>query len=148
MKTKSKLSLATFLTLGFIWGMISGFTSSIQVTKEQAIQRAEQFIIDNGYTHLPAKKSKLSYELFDSYEKDMDLVLKRRKNTLQVKAFCYGEDKDSWDIGFLFTRVDLNKLDATQRKGNLPGRAVIVSKDGKGIRMAHKDPLFSSFKKI
>jgi hypothetical protein len=148
MKINYRISILTILTIGLIWGIISAFTTNSPLTKEQAIKRAEQFIIDNGYTNLPANKSKLSYELFDRYESEIDIVLKRRKNTLQLKAFCIAEDKDKWDVGFLSTSVDLIKLDSKQRQTNLSGRAVIVMKDGKEIRIAHKDPLFSFFKKL
>lgn len=109
---------------------------------------AEQFIIDNGYSQLPADKSKLSYELFDQFENNVDSLLKTRYNTLHTKAFCIGEGQDRWDVGFLSTSVDLNKLDSAQRETNLSGRAVIVMKDGKEIRIAHKEPLFSSFIKL
>jgi hypothetical protein len=128
------------------WGLTSCQTKDPM--KEQAIKLAEQFIIDNGYTSLPADKSKLSYELFDQLENNVDSILKRRHNTLQSKAFCISENKDRWNVGFLSTEVNLSKLDSKQRQTDLPGRAVIVMKDGKEIRIAHKDPLFSRFIKL
>ncbi|HLG02297.1 MAG TPA: hypothetical protein VI731_01800 [Bacteroidia bacterium] len=118
------------------------------MTKGQAVKLAEQFIKRNGYTTSPADTSKISYELNDQYENRIDSVLKRRYNTLQPKAFCIKEVNDSWHIGFLSTSVDLSKLDSIQRQSNLPGRAVIVMKNGSEIRMAHKDPLFAYFKKL
>lgn len=118
---------------------------NVKSKKEEAIELAEQFIIDNGYTDLPADKSKLSYELF---EKNADAVLEKRFNTLHRKAFCVSEDEDRWHIGFLSTNVDRNKLDSMQLKADLPGRAVTVMKNTNEVKMAHKTPLFSHFEKL
>ena len=148
MKNIYKIFSLTILSVVLVWVLTSAFQTADQMTKEQAVKLAEQFIIDNGYTNLPADKSKLSYELFDQYENNVDSILKRRHNTLQPKAFCISEDKDRWDVGFLSTGVDLSKLDSIQRQTNLSGRVVIVMKDGKEIRIAHKDPLFSYFIKL
>jgi hypothetical protein len=128
-------------------GLISAFQSNEPLTEEQAIKLAEQFIIDNGYTNLPANQSKLTYELFDNKD-NIDDMMKNRKNTLHAKAFCISENNSEWHIGFLSTKVNPGKINAARRQKDLPGRAVIVSKDGKGIRMAHKEPLFSRFKKL
>jgi len=144
-----KIFIRTILMLVLIWTLISSFQIGDTLTQEQAIKLAEKFIIDNGYTSLPANKSKLSYELFDQLgNNNVDSILKWRHNTLQTKAFCIGGDKTRWDVGFLSTSVDLNKLDSIQRQTDLSGRAVIVMKGGKEIRIAHKDPRFSSFKKL
>lgn len=123
------------------------FQTNGSITKEQAVSLAERFIAENGYTTLPANKSTLSRELTDVYE-NIDTLLKYRYNTLHSKAFCFGKNEDSWDIGFLSTTINLNKLDSLARQSNLEGKAVIVSTDGKNIRMAHKTPLFSHFKKM
>tara|TARA_B110000908_G_scaffold122749_1_gene143960 strand:- start:76 stop:516 length:441 start_codon:yes stop_codon:yes gene_type:complete len=141
-----KSSLLTIIVFGIIWGFTSSFQQTNELTKEQVIELAEQFIIDNGYTNLPANKTKLNYELFD--KKNKDSVVARRKNKLHKKAFCISERDDRWDVGFLSTNVDLNKIDSTERETDLPGRAVIVMKNGKEIRIAHKDPLFSYFEKL
>lgn len=131
-----------------IWALIAACRPREGMTKEQAIKLAEQFIIDNGYTSLPPDTSKLSYELFDALEKSVDTILSRRRNTLHVKAFCISERNDRWDVGFLLTEVELKALNTIQRQSDLPGRAVIVTKDRKEISMAHKDPLFSRFQKL
>ena len=141
-----KSSLLVIIAVGIIWGFTSSFQKTNELTKEQAIKYAEQFIIDNGYTNLPANKTKLNYELLD--ENDVDKVIARRKNTLHKKAFCISENEDRWDVGFLSTSIELNKLDSEKRKTDLSGRAVIVMKNGKQIRIAHKEPLFSYFEKL
>ncbi|MBL4643492.1 MAG: hypothetical protein JKY44_07875 [Flavobacteriaceae bacterium] len=143
-----KTSLFTIIVFGIIWGFTSSFQKPNELTKEQAIELAEQFIVDNGYTNLPANKTKLNTELFDRYENNVDRVLNRRSNTLHKKAFCFSENKNQWDIGFLSTSVDIKKLDSIKKQTNLSGRAIIVLKNGKEIRIAHKEPLFSYFEKL
>ena len=143
-----RISILTIILLALVWGLSSAFRANDLVTQEQAIKLAEQFIIENGYTNLPADKLKLSYELFDSYENNIDSILSIRHNTLLPKAFCISENPDRWNVGFLLTTVDLSKLDSAQLKSNLHGRAVIVMKDGNCIRIAHKNPAFSHFKKL
>jgi hypothetical protein len=143
-----KTSLFSIIILGLFWGLTSSFQRTSKLTKKQAIELAEQFIIDNGYTTQPANKSELNKELFDRYESNIDSILIRRSNTLHRKAFCISENEDRWGVGFLSTNIDINKLDSIKRQTNLPGRAVIVMKDGKKIRIAHKEPLFSYFEKL
>lgn len=145
---KIRIFSLTILSALIFCGLISSFQTNYSLTKEQAIKLAEKFIVENGYTNLPANKSNLSYELFDQNENNIVKILKRRHNTLQPKAFCISENNDKWDVGFLSVGVDLSKLDSLQRNTNLSGRAVIVMKDGKQIRISHKDPLFSHFKKL
>ena len=146
---KINLKIFTFkiLILSLFLGVTSGFKSSDQLSKEEAIKLAEKFIVDNGYTSLPSDKSKLSYELFDS-ENNVDYILKGTRNSLNPKAFCISEDTDRWNVGFLSSSVDKSKLNSSQRNSNLKGRAVIVMKSGNEIRIAHKEPLFSYFEKL
>jgi len=142
-----KISKLTYLFVFLVLGLTFAFRTNDSLSKEKAIKLAEQFIIDNGYTNFPADKSKISYELFES-KNNLDDILKSRHNTLQPKAFCISEGKDRWDVGFVSVGVDLAKLDSMQRQTDLTGRAVIVMKNRREIRLAHKDPLFSHFKKL
>ncbi len=119
-----------------------------QIPKDEAVKKAEQFISVNGYTNLPADTSKISYELFDQLEENVDSVIKQRSNTLQPKAFCISENKDRWNVGFLLTSINSSELNSSDLKTDLPGRAVIVMKDQSEIRLAHKEPLFSRFEKL
>ena len=148
MKNIIKIFTLIFIVVAFVWGLTSVFLTNGSLTQEQAIKLAEKFIIDNGYSSLPGDKSKISYELFDRYENNVDSIFRQRHNSLNPKAFCIYENKDSWDIGFLSSSYDLSKLDYNLRQTDLSGRAVIVMKDSKKIRIAHKDPRFSYFKKL
>jgi hypothetical protein len=138
----------TFVLLGFFLMLITAFKTNEVVTREQAIILSEQFVINNGYTSLPADTSKLSYELFDSYRESINSMLQERHNKLHPKAFCISEDDDRWDVGFLSTSINVGKLDSISRQTDLSGRAIIVYKNGKEIRIAHKFPVFSRFEKL
>ncbi len=127
------------------------FRNPPKITQTQAILLAETFIKDNGYTEAPADKSKIQYELLDRLiegKSTIDTILKRRHNALHPKAYYFSEDKWGIDIGFLSSNVKVDTLYSNQWKTNLPGRAVIVSKDGSEVRIAHKDPIFSTWKRI
>ncbi len=50
--------------------------------------------------------------------------------------------------GFLYTAVELDKLDTVKRNSDLPGRSVTITGDNNYIEMDHKDPLFSRFQKL
>ena len=118
------------------------------INQEQAIKLAEDFIRYNGYTIDMADKSKLSYELFDGLLPNDDSIIKHRSNSLHSKAFCISESKEGWHIGFLSTNVNLDKLDSDQRQLELSGRTVFVSKNAEEIRIDHKEPRFSLFRKL
>lgn len=138
----------TTITLIFV-GLFSLRLTNKTMSVEEAVNRAEIFVRDNGYTIVLVKNTKnLSYELFDYREPNDDSILIRRHNTLQSKAFCYIRDKNEWYIGFLSSSVNLDQLDSIEINSNLAGRAVIVNDNGKEIRIAHKTPLFSYFTKI
>lgn len=119
-----------------------------ELTEQSAVELAEQFVKDNGYTDSPANKSNISFELMDQTGEDLSVILERRRNTLHPKAFCISEDNGVWHIGFLAHSVDISNLDALELNNDLSGRAVVVDRASHKVRMAHKDPLFSFFRKL
>ena len=118
-----------------------------EIDLKEAVQLADNFVRINGYTLEPGDSTQLQYELFDHLNKHNSDILKSRHNTLQAHAFCYYEDENAWHIGYLLASVKPNE-NGLEGPTNLPGRAVKVMKTGKEITMVHKDPLFSSFKKL
>lgn len=132
------------LIAGMIFQSFSVKQTKKEISQSEAIRLAEEFIIENGYTFEKPNESKMKFEMFD---REINKVIKERHNTLQKKAFCISKDKE-WNIGFLSTNVKLKKMTIEQKKGDLDGRAVKVSLDGKKISIAHKDPLFSFFEKL
>lgn len=148
-KLSIKSLILTFVLIGFFLMLITAFKTNEVVTREQAIILSEQFVINNGYTSLPADTSRLRYELFDSQYKNIDSLLKKRHNMLHPKAFCISEDEDRWHVGFLYSRKIINhELDSISRQIDLEGRAIIVFKNGENIKIAHKTPVFSRFEKL
>lgn len=119
-----------------------------ELTETEAVNLAEQFVKDNGYTDAPANESSISFELMDQTGDDVSVILERRHNTLHPKAFCISEDNGVWHIGFLAHRVDISNMEALELNSDLSGRAVIVDRKSHKVRMAHKDPLFSFFRKL
>ena len=141
---KAVFGLVAIIMLCYVYDISQTNTT---VTKEMAIKKAEQFIADNGYTTKPADKSKIVYELLDEDGKGgINAILKQRYNTLKPKAICISYDNENWEIGFLDVNASLP--DSVIMLPNLPGRAVLVSKNGKKTRIAHKTPLFSFFEKL
>jgi hypothetical protein len=141
---------STSVILSFILLIVLTSAAVIdKISEQQAIQLAQQFIKDNGYTKAPADRSKIKYELLDAFGNgNIDTILAFRYNELYAEPFAIAEDKDSWDIVFLSTNVDIAKLDSAQLKSDLPSRAVRVSKDGKEINMVHKEPMLSHWRKL
>jgi hypothetical protein len=119
-----------------------------ELTEKGAIDLAEQFVKDNGYTDAPANESSISFELMDQTGEDVSVILERRHNTLHPKAFCISEDRDVFHIGFLAHRVDISNMETLELNNDLSGRAVIVDRKSHKVRIAHKDPLFSFFRKL
>jgi len=132
------------VTLLFICNFSFGQVLNDTIGKYDAIKIAEQFVKDNGYCSLPPNRSNLSYELWDNYRGNDDSILKRRKNTLKCNASYISEEAKEWHIGFLSSKIQAIHSDTS----NAPGRSIIISKDGKEVRMAHKAPLFSKFRKL
>ena len=125
-----------------------------QLTEAEAIQIAEKFVADNGYTDLPPvqDKTKLSYESIDS--SDPDQRLKGRYNTLERKAYAVARgnvSKDGWIIVF---RYNPNNEQYRRVIPNYEqfikgvGRAVTMKTDGSNIRMQHQDIKLKGLKVI
>jgi hypothetical protein len=147
MKVMSLIYIAAIVFAGFL------LTSSRPlhiIDEQEAIKLAEDFVKRNGYTKAPVDTLvyKLSYELFDQFENSIKSIVKKRHNTLQPKAFCILHSGDVWHIGFLRPSVKLNGLDSASKNADLPGRCVIVKDNGTEMRIEHKMPLFSHFRKL
>jgi hypothetical protein len=118
-----------------------------KLTESEAILRAEEFIIQNGYTDLPPleDKSKLSFDIMDG--PDPETVLKYRYNTLEFKAYGIidGSPVDpngGWTVVFRYNKNNegLRQLipDFNEYIEEY-GRAVTMDAYGDNIRMVHQD---------
>ena len=117
------------------------------LTENQAVAIAEDFIKWNGYTEFPADETKVSYESTDRFLGDKKAILRDRYNSLHPSAFCILKQENGRAIGFLSGKVDRGSISPKNLNTDLSGRAAIVNTKGE-VRMEHKDPLFSYFRKL
>ena len=102
----------------------------IVISESEAIRRAEQFIAGNGYTDLPADRSRLTPEpvvLSSSVEDE----LKQRHDTLERKADGASGGAGGWVV--YFRHKDRGKLEPETR------RAVVMGPKGDHIHIMHQD---------
>ncbi len=121
----------------------SGCGSHAKVlNRQQAVQAAEKFIVQNGYTNLPPLpgNTKLAPESLE-WTSDRAEMLKERYNTLERKAYgfvAHGKGKPGWTIVFRY------------KHGSNPrnGRAVTMDLDGQNKRVQHVDFILSKCHKL
>ena len=77
------------------------------ISGKEAIEQAEQFVIQQGYTDLPAELTKLKFEKGE-YASDTSKILAYRKNTLEIKAFAAKQHGSSWTVGFTYINKENN----------------------------------------
>ncbi|MBC7862473.1 MAG: hypothetical protein IAF38_05815 [Bacteroidia bacterium] len=117
--------------------------TEISTEEEKAIKLAEDFIKRNAYTDalLDTSEYKLVRELNDWSDND-SVILKNRRGMLLPKAYGITTDIDSkWLVAFCNCNV------SDEKNSCIMGRGVIVSKDGKEVRIAHKPVGLSHLKK-
>lgn len=141
------------LVIGFILTAVSFPTilvsqHSTPITEEQAIQIAEKFVIDNGYTDLPPDSSRIQKELFDNLASGRDEVLKRRHNRLNKKPYCICDIYDRWCIGFVYSNYDTRSLDSNLNEVSFHGKILYVWKNGLAVRFEHRTLIGWKWKKL
>ncbi len=100
--------------------------------EQAAIQAAEKFIADNGYTDLPplADPRQLTNESIE-WESEPDKKIKLRHNSLERDAYSVSPGSRNglgWTVGFRYKDGD-----------SRTGRAVTMDRDGGNIRVEHQD---------
>ncbi|HKX28158.1 MAG TPA: hypothetical protein VJ302_10720 [Blastocatellia bacterium] len=119
------------------------------LTEDQAIQKAEKFIADNGYTDLPPEsdRRKISFQLWDaSMTSDVNEILKRRRNTLKRKAYGISPLREGKSRGFY---VVFEPVDPRVFSPEGLGQAVTVTDGGKKVGLEQKlFPLANVEKKL
>jgi len=110
-----------------------------KITERQAVDLAESFVVQQGYTDLPADKGKAVRESFERGA-DTDSILRSRRNTLERKAFgIRAPADDSKSAGWLV----IFKYRKHTGTGST-GRAVAMDGHGKGLRLIHQDILLTA----
>jgi hypothetical protein len=130
-------------------GLTHQLKKGVPLDEQTAIQIAEKFIADNGYTDLPpiSDTSQLAYESIE-WQSDVNKMLQLRHNTLEQKAFSLSKDrfgKMGWTIGFRYKG-------GTEGVGRAVieehGRAVTMDLDGGNMRVEHKDVFLKKLDRI
>jgi hypothetical protein len=110
----------------------------------EAIDIAEYFIAQNGYTNAPpmADKSNLKLESLE-YSSDPDEILAHRHNTLESKAYevIRHRDNTGWTIVFRFSGTNemYNRLAGANEARYKDGRAVVMDQYGREVHVEHQD---------
>lgn len=125
--------------------VLVGFTTIVQgkymvsLTEQQVIEKAEKFVIENGYTDLPGDPHKLVGESIER-STDKNKILKSRQNTLQRKAYGVSCGTEACMVAFRF-------VTPVKRGEDEMWRVVTINVDGSNIRMQHKDFFLRTIKK-
>jgi hypothetical protein len=118
-------------------------TKTNDISEEEAVKLAEEFIKANGYTTfrpVPDKK-KITLESIE-WTADVKEILKKRYNSLEPKAYGIGKGLKTKNDGFtvIFRYKDVSIKDV--------GRAVTMDSNGKNLRVQHKDIFLKAAEKI
>jgi hypothetical protein len=115
-----------------------------KITASEAIQLAEQFIIDNGYTDLPAAKDKKKIVPESVNPMTGEWGMQMRHDSLQRKAYGYSQGNRTakdWTIVFKckYKKEDAEIIPDYEARLRTAGRAVTMDAYGKKIKMEHQD---------
>lgn len=144
----------TLTGLGLIAMIICSFQTTKSISQNEAIQIAEKFIEQNGYTLIAPDKKYVQYGINDDIFikkdgkrlRDEDFILAQRHNTLYKGAFYVTEGANDWYVGFVYTAIDTNNLN--NLLGKIVGRVVTVSKSNADVHLKHLPSSFSQFERI
>ena len=110
------------------------------LTRDQAVAKAENFILENGYTdawHWRIK-NKLDHESIE-WTQDRGELIKQRHNSLERKAIGARKGRKGgqagWSVAFEYTRDTGDSC-----------RVVTMDTNGSNIRVEHVDGVLSRFK--
>ena len=110
-------------------------TKATEFSETQAVEFAEKFIRQNGYTDLQPDKEHLALESIE-WESDVVKVLKMRHDSLEQKAFGISPHRKSGSPGWTVVFRYKHRSDSQTRKN---GRAVTMNLDGSDARVEHVD---------
>jgi hypothetical protein len=142
--TQMQLALILILLLPFV--VDSAPQTKQRLSEAEAIEKAEQFIITQGYTDLSPTEDKRRL-VPESVNPGTDAMgMKLRHDSLERKA--YGVMKESGKNGAWIIIFRYNKAGNTELRRMFPdfnehmekwGRAVTVDVDGRHTRVQHQD---------
>ncbi len=104
-----------------------------QLSEEEAVRLAEEFVAQNGYTDLRPDKNKLAHETIES-ESNIDDMLRQRHDTLKRKAYGVLRGRKGGVSGLTVVFRYSHPASKQERRN---GRAVTMNLDGTGLRVEH-----------
>jgi hypothetical protein len=126
------------------------------LSESEAVARAEQFVIENGYTELPADLAKVELEITDHPRKvPIAKIAARRRGELEKDAWGVARGRrggsPGWTVAFRYGsrmrgRSMLDPSDTILSADN--GRGVTMDPDGENIVIEHVDIRLSAVKRI
>ncbi|WP_396152989.1 hypothetical protein [Flavobacterium sp.] len=124
------------IELIFILLILTSNTSIQSLSKNQAIRIAENYVIEQGYSDkiIDLKKTKIDSEILDQYQTSEEIA-KLRHNLLNSKAVYSKNTENGWIIGFKYKNEKFNEI----RNGIRFGKGVLISENGKVIKMFHEN---------
>lgn len=113
------------------------------ITATEAVQLAEQFIIENGYTDLPASKDKKKIVPESVTSMTGEWGMQMRHDSLYSKAYGYAQESHAqfWAIVFKCKyKKEYAEINPDyETKLRIAGRAVTMDAYGGKIRMEHQN---------
>lgn len=106
------------------------------LTKNQAIEIAESYVIEQGYCDkkIDLKKTEIDADILDQYQTP-EKVAELRYNLLNPKSAYSKKAEHGWIIGFEYKNEKLNEM----HDGIRFGKGVWISENGKEIKMFHEN---------
>jgi len=124
------------IELIYILLIFTSCASTQNLTKNQAIETAESYVIEQGYSDkiIDLKKTEIDSDILDQYQTPEN-VAELRHNLLKSKAVYSKKSENGWIIGFEYKNEKFNEI----RDGIKFGKGVWVSENGKEIKMFHEN---------
>lgn len=120
--------IASFCSIVFLVRCVSHTPDKkTKITEDVAIEKAQQFLIEQGYTNLPPSVNKFKFEKGE-FATDTSKILSYRKNTVKKQPFEIKQHGASITVGFEYIN-----------KENNIGRAVTMDTLGINIIMQTKE---------
>ena len=127
------------INLIYIFLFFISCASTHNLTKVKAMEIAENFIMEQGYSDkkLDLNKTKIDSDILDQYQ-EPEKIIELRHNLLNSKAVYSKKLESGWIIEFEYKQTETSVLSQKTREG----KGILISENGKKINMFHENILF------
>ena len=124
------------IELIYILLIFTSCASTQNLTKNQAIEIAESYMIEQGYSDkkIDLKKTEIDSDILDQFQ-TLEKTAELRYNLLKSKAIYSKRTENGWIIGFEYKNEKFNEI----RDGIRFGKGVWISENKKEIKMIHEN---------